>query len=76
MRILAIAVAILLVASSAGALNEPHFKNLWTLNACEKCDLSGAIFCKTKTPWGIDISGSKKTKKHCLLLLTPGPTKM
>ena len=48
MRILAIAVAMLLVASNAGAFNETHVKNLLALNTCEKCDLSGAIFAKPK----------------------------
>ena len=95
MRILAIAVTLVLVASNAGAFNELYLKMLKTLNAFNhdggkkdsKCDLSGAdlseadlwnanksgaslrntktwdiIFCKTKTPWGVDNSGCQKAK--------------
>ena len=117
MRILGIAVALVLVASNAGAFNEIHLKKLKMLNACENCDLrganlvgvnlsganlykanllganlykanlsgaklrganfsgadlsiavlwnantKGAVFCKTKTPWGVDNSGCKKAK--------------
>ena len=42
MRILAIAVAMLLVASNASAFNEIHLKKLLAVNACVSCDLSGA----------------------------------
>ena len=122
MRILAIVVTMLLVATNAGASNEIHLKKLKALHACEKCDLrwanlsganllganlkganlqkadlrganlkgawltganlkeadlsqanlsgakmknaniKGAIFCKTKTLWGVDNSGCKKAK--------------
>ena len=122
MRILAIAVTMLFVASNVGAFNEIHLKKLLAVNACVSCDLSGAdlrfanvrgadlsganlkkadffnadlrkanlrgvemngayfskadlsgavlwnantkgaIFCKTKTPWGVDNSGCKKAK--------------
>ena len=132
MRILEIAVAMLLVASNAGAFSEIDVKKLLAVNVCVSCDLSGAdlreanlvkanlryanlrgadlskanlkkadffnadlrganlrgvkmsgaycsgadlsgavlwnantkgaIFCKTKTPWGVDNSGCKKAK--------------
>ena len=42
MRILAIVVTMLLVATNAGASNEIHLKKLKALHACEKCDLRWA----------------------------------
>ena len=102
MRILEITVAMLLVASNAGAFSGKDLNKLQVLNACENCDLSGAklvganlsganfrnvdlsganfsgadlsiavlwnantkgaVFCKTKTPWGVDNSGCKKAE--------------
>ena len=102
MRISGISVAMLLVASNAGAFSKIDVKKLLAVNVCVSCDLSGAdlrdanlvkanlrgvemsgayfskadlsravlwnadtkgaIFCKTKTPWGVDNSGCKKAK--------------
>ena len=46
----------------AGPFDETHLKKLKAINKCKGCDFSGAnlsettldgaIFCKTKMPWG------------------------
>jgi len=57
MKILAIAVALVLVASNAGAFNELHVKKLKALNACERCDLSGANLWMANF-WMANLSGA------------------
>ena len=60
MRILAIAVTMLLVASNVGAFNEIHLKKLKVLNACENCDLRGANLV------GANLSGANLYKANLL----------
>ena len=40
---LILGVALLVGGGAAQAFDEQHLKKLWALNACEGCDLSGAI---------------------------------
>ena len=58
-----------LSAFQAQAFDKAHLLTLKDLDACEKCDLSGAdlqsakvkgsIFCETQTSWGEQNSGCK-----------------